>query len=400
MTIRISGSAMLVEPRSTESGRYAITTSRGKTATCEGGQLEFELKFFYDLESNENTVPYAYLANEGIRFTGNFSGITDDVLHINVQQAHTLGIITIPDHFVEVELNGRVSATPKNVTTSIPPISIADSDEHDNNPSDLEGPSTAQISFTMFRITATQWASFPRNDGSPGSTGKTQQFELTIRHEAENRLTSRTTRLKHNQNVNILGLLELINSKLYILLTDIAWSTSQTASGTSHPPTAPAADNTMNPPPRISRSRALAAQLSTLDTTPSTSEAAHKRTKVTEPVNPTGTSMTRNTSKVTPGATPTKPIEIEVQTSSSEELPPTKTRTTRTRRSTTRTKRGKRAKYAKPSQDSGNLNCLSQSPVKMVGGIPQLYNTPDTGRVAKLRDHATSLLPTREFSFF
>jgi len=407
MTIRISASVMLIEPRSTDSDRYTITTTRARTTTCEDSQLEFELKFFYDLESNENAVPYAYLANEGIHFTGNFVGITKDaiqekdVIQINVQQAHTLGMLTkIPEHHVEVNLNGQISASPKVVATQIPSTFPAESDGSVVDPADLNASSTMQISFTMFRVTAKQWASFACNDGSPGSTAKVVDFEFTVRHETNNRLNSRTKHLKCPRSVNVLGLLELINSNLYIQLTDIAW-TPQATTATSHSPTGSEPDNSGTQPTRISRSRALAAQLSSTDTTPGTTGTSRKRTKVMQPVNSSSTSVIHDALNVSKGSTSTQPIQIEGESSSSEEQPATKTRTQITRRSSTRTTRGKRAKRAKASQDSGNSNRLYQSPsIKMVGGIPQLYNTPNTGRVAKLRDHATSVLPTREFSFF
>jgi len=256
--------------------------------------------------------------------------------------------------------------------------------------------------FTATRDVNKSWirrASFARNDGSPGSTAKVVDFEFTVRHETNNRLNSRTKHLKCPRSVNVLGLLELINLNLYIQLTDIAW-TPQATTATSHSPTGSEPDNSGTQPTRISRSRALAAQLSSTDTTPGTTGTSRKRTKVMQPVNSSSTSVIHDTLNVSKGSTSTQPIQIEGESSSSEEQPATKTRTQITRCSSTRTTRGKRAKRAKASQDSGNSNCLYQSPsIKMVGGIPQLYNTPNTGRVAKLRDHATSLLPVRKFSF-
>jgi len=57
MTIRISATVLLIKPRCVESAHYLRTTSRAVTQVPEHDGLEFELKFFYDLENPDlNTV--------------------------------------------------------------------------------------------------------------------------------------------------------------------------------------------------------------------------------------------------------------------------------------------------------------------------------------------------------
>jgi len=368
------------------------------------------LKFFYDALSNENTIPDAFYENEGIRFTGNLYGINDKVLQINVQQAHSLGMTTVPPHCIEVNVDGRLISAPTNVTTPIESLPAIEPVEHDIEEPELQPPSTSEISFTMFRITATQWASFPRDDGTLGSTGRLVPFEFTVRHETGNRLHSRTKRLTVNHNVTVLGLLELINSRLYIQLTDISW-VSQNGVAATNPSTSleSASHQTAsrrhndNIPPRISSSRALAAQIENVNsstspasqTGPPASQKGRKRrcTNVTSKSHATNT--TRNASNASLVTSSAQPNVIDLQTSSSADETPT------VQPSKRRTLRSSAQRL--PAQDPGNLSASHISPsLKMVGGIPQLYNTPEShlfGRVAKLRDHATSLLPVRKFSF-
>lgn len=367
------------------------------------------MKFFYDALSNENTIPDAFHEKEGIRFTGNLYGINDKVLQINVQQAHSLGMTTVPRHCIEVNLDGRLISNPTNVTTPIESLPALEPVEHDIEEPDFQPPSTSEISFTMFRITATQWASFPRNDGTPGSTGRLVPFEFTVRHETANRLHSRTKRLTVNQNVTVLGLLELINSRLYIQLTDISWLSQNgvTATNASTSPesasrqTAWKRDND-NLPPRISSSRALAAQIENVNgstsasqTGPPASQTGRKRGRTNVTSNSHATSTTRNASNASLVTSSEQPNIIDLQTSSSADEAPTVQHPKR------RSLRSSAQRL--PAQDPGNLSASHISPsLKMVGGIPQLYNARKSrlfGRVAKLRDHATSVLPVRKFSF-
>ena len=403
MTIRISTTATLVQPpRSIDSSRYSITTARAVAITFEGEDIEFDLKFFYDSQSNENTIPDAFYENEGIRFTGNFAGIINNVLQINVQQAHSVGMSpTLSRHSVEINVNGRIISPPKEVTTTIGSVATFDSVEPDDDNPLSEPTLPSEVAFIMFRLTATQWTSLPRNDGVAGSTGKTIPFEFILRHEAQHRLASRTKYLTLNQNVNVLGLLEFINSKLYIQLTDIvristnannhsqSSSSSETASRQS-----PQRDIT-NPPPRISTSRALAAQLDSADAkTSSPSQDSPKRPRTKKTVNLPNPSLTENDSTASTNNLTTKRKQIVVEDiSSSEESTKLLTPKRRNLRS---------SQQKNHTQDTGNVNVLSVTPdIKMVGGIPQqdVTNSHLTVRVAKLRHHATAVLPVRQFSF-
>lgn len=399
MTIRISTAAALIQtPHINISERYSITTVRAVSITDEGENLNFELKFFYDMLSNENTIPRDIYEDESIRFTGNLSAVTNDVIHVNVQQAHSLGTSRkLPRHCIEVNVNGRVSSSPTDVATTVgthvDDINVSDTD--------LNLTESSEVSFTMFRVTSTQWSSFPKKDGTAGSTGKNVPFEFIVRHETRNRLASRTKRLTLNQNINVLGLLELVNSKLYVQLTDIAWIShagTQRSNSSSSPQSASQSSasnpDSNSPSLRISASRALAAQLDTIQTkATSTGETRHKRGRTTETTTlPTPTS-TRKTSTASTDASQPVRKEVDIESlSSSEESPALQPPKRRNLRSSVR----------RDTTEAGNSNLLPRLPsVNMVGGIPQLNNIPKTRfplRVATLRKHATSVLPIREFS--
>jgi hypothetical protein len=403
MTIRISTTAILVQPpRSVDSSRYSITTARAVAITIEGEDIEFDLKFFYDSQSNENTIPDAFYENEGIRFTGNFAGIINNVLQINVQQAHSVGMSpTLSRHSVEINVNGRIISPPKEVTATIGSVPTLDSVEPDDDNPLSEPTLPSEVAFIMFRITATQWTSLPRNDGVAGSTGKTIPFEFTLRHEAQHRLASRTKYLTLNQNVNVLGLLEFINSKLYIQLTDIvristnANNHSQSSSSSETASRQSPQHDINNPPARISTSRALAAQLDSADAkTSSPNQDSPKRPRTKKTVNLPNPSLTENDSTASTNNLTTKRKQIVVEDiSSSEES---------TKMLTPKRRNLRSSQQKNHTQDTGNVNILSVTPdIKMVGGIPQqdVTNSYLTVRVAKLRHHATAVLPVRQFSF-
>src|SRR5690349_1640654 len=73
MTITLSVSVKLInKPQLADSRHYKRTTARAISLTKEGAELEFELKFFYDTELAENTVPERYSQNQILHFTVGF----------------------------------------------------------------------------------------------------------------------------------------------------------------------------------------------------------------------------------------------------------------------------------------------------------------------------------------
>ena len=383
MTIRISATVLLIKPRCVESARYLRTTSRAVTQVPEHDGLEFELKFFYDLENPDlNTVPNSYGANEIIQFTGNLTEVTNKVLCINVQHATSHGLGIIPCDYIEINLSGCVRSTPQAITTPATTSDSTDNNTTTSNPSN----------FTTFNVTATEWISLPRNKSTASIRGKNVEFDFVVHHRPYHRLANRTTYLSLSQTVNILGLLELINDQLYIQLTDISWTstTTNSRSGTQQQ----SRSNQTIERPSLTATRALAASLSssqskTSSTTTATTTRKRERSKVS--------------SQSDDDSTVQEPNQPELQYSTSDNT--TQTKVSRNLRSSNRTKRKSNQNDQNSEGNEGNYPASKYTPpaLEMVAGIPQLSNSRNTQthkHVKKLRDHATNLLPNRSFSFF
>jgi hypothetical protein len=388
MTIKISACVLLDKPQSNDTLRYHITTSRAVARTREDDDLHFELKFFYDVESTNNTVPGSYGENECVHFTGNLTDVIDNVLHINVQHAHSLGMITPPRHCVEVNLNGRTCTVPANFAT----------DTISSSP-----PSSSTKSWTTFKVTATQWVALPRSGNAVSAKGKNTSFDFTVHHTIDHRLASRTSHLSKSQNINILGLLEIIDEKLFIQLTDISWNSSNggfNSSSSSQLQSTTSSksrwSNDVDPPPAISSTRALAAKLATSNTGVTQEDGRNSKKRA------------RTKQSSTSG--PADDVATQDKSSSSKTSPSSKKRVRSTQStpssSQNRTLRSSKHTGSKDESESdsnqGNVS-YPFSKLTMVGGIPQFsttLNMQPLHRVAKLRDHAISVLPVRPFSYF
>jgi len=392
MTIRISATVALLKPHCYDSGQYYVTTARAIATISKEEELEFELKFFYNHQSTDNTVPDTYQESEAIHFTGNLTEFVNGLLCVNVQQAHSLGMITPPQHCVEVNLNGQIRTPPKNTATSSTTSTTS------ADPSSAPQPTN----FTTFETTATQWVSQPRNDKSNQAKNSYIDFDFVVHHPKDSRLASRTSNLTQGQNVNILGLLEVVDDQLFVQLTDVSWTTT-----TKRPSASPSKQSSSKRDnkhaPILSTTRALAASLMTSKTSTSKSVSTSEKQIIKE-------SSTSQSNQETPNPPPkkksrkhTNPPSTSNSTESQDNVSiddctnsqPTHNRTLRS------SKRTASKTQVDPDSTEGN-EFTHFSELTMVGGIPQPSNTQNAqsnNKITKLRDYATSVLPKRPFSF-
>jgi hypothetical protein len=387
MSIRISAIVVLLQPVRIDTGRYSKTTSRALARTKEDGELQFELIFFYDIEYPfNNTIPDAYDDGDVVHFTGGLTEIANEVLHVTVQRAQKLALVDVPQHCVEITLLANVRSVPTTITTS-------SGKQADNSDAD-------KTQFTMFNVTAPQWVSLPRTENPAAPKGKTVTFDFIVHHPPSHRLSSRTSRLKAMQNITILGLLELIDKKPYIQLTDLSWN-STSVSSHSAPSSSPSpfqqsrwnSDN--NNIPHLSATRALAASITATHQSNAieTASPTKKRRRNKSAAKPT---IQEESSSAQPQSELQSNPAIQNQTSREQLDSP---------RWQLRSRNPPNSEQHTQENSQGIDSLLSSAPdrpeITMVGGIPQLRNSSQmqsSRQIRKLRDHCTSVLPIHPFS--
>jgi hypothetical protein len=369
MTIRISAVVLIQNPQTSESPDFTVTTTRALARTRENSNQEFSLKFFYDKRFvDNNTVNNCYTHNEILQISGTLTEVTNDIIHVTVQQANSFGTITnndsfdVPSHTIQLNVIGNIDTSP------------------------VDRPNSQR---TSFDVVATQWVPiFPRPNTVDAPKGRNVEFRFVVHHPIGHSLVNKSKCFRPRQPVNIIGLLEIVDKTLFLQLSDINWisasSGQQSASSASSAATSQTShwkqDN--QDPPRISHTRALAADLASCVT----------KTR-TVPESPNSESQKRkwHESLVQSSLQDNEMEDVKVSSEDSNDYASNNT-----------PHNDRPAKRTRSKGKSIVTSSLTVPKITMVGGMPQNISCPDDSPhklVSKLRNHATDVLPKRPFSF-